>query len=309
MLAYYSASFQNASIEILIECLHMCNRSSIRFNMNRLSLQARARILALLVEGNSMRAASRLAGVSINTVTKLLVDVGTACSEYQDKALRNLPCKRIQCDEIWSFCYSKEKNVAPENKGMLGHGDVYTWTAICSDTKLVPSFMVGKRDEEYAKMFIEDLASRLAHRVQLTTDGHRPYIEAVEGAFGDNIDSAMLVKHYSNPAEAKQAQKRYSPSQFVSADKRRILGSPDVAQVSTSHVERQNLTMRMGMRRFTRLTNGFSKKVENLEHAVALHFMYYNFGRIHKTLRVTPAMEAVVSDHIWGLDEIAALAE
>ncbi len=277
--------------------------------MNRLSLQARARILALLVEGNSMRAASRLAGVSINTVTKLLVDVGTACSEYQDKALRNLPCKRIQCDEIWSFCYSKEKNVAPENKGMLGHGDVYTWTAICSDTKLVPSFMVGKRDEEYAKMFIEDLASRLAHRVQLTTDGHRPYIEAVEGAFGDNIDSAMLVKHYSNPAEAKQAQKRYSPSQFVSADKRRILGSPDVAQVSTSHVERQNLTMRMGMRRFTRLTNGFSKKVENLEHAVALHFMYYNFGRIHKTLRVTPAMEAVVSDHIWGLDEIAALAE
>lgn len=275
--------------------------------MNRLSLQDRAQILALLVEGNSMRATSRLAGVSINTVTKLLVDVGTACSEHQDKTLRNLPCKRIQCDEIWSFCYSKEKNVAPENKGMLGHGDVYTWTAICSDTKLVPSFMVGKRDEECAKVFIEDLASRLAHRVQLTTDGHKPYIEAVEGAFGNDIDYAMLVKHYSNPGEAKQAQKRYSPSQFVSADKRRIVGAPDVTQVSTSHVERQNLTMRMGMRRFTRLTNGFSKKVQNLEHAVALHFMYYNFGRIHKTLRVTPAMEAGIADHVWSMEKIVAL--
>ena len=298
---------------MVVDCDPFCqltllNRSSIIFTMNRLSLQDRAQILALLVEGNSMRATSRLAGVSINTVTKLLVDVGTACSEYQDKTLRNLPCKRIQCDEIWSFCYSKEKNVAPENKGILGHGDVYTWTAICADTKLVPSFMVGKRDEEYAKVFIEDLASRLAHRVQLTTDGHKPYIEAVEGAFGHDIDYAMLVKHYSNPGEAKQAQKRYSPSQFVSADKRRIVGAPDVAQVSTSHVERQNLTMRMGMRRFTRLTNGFSKKVENLEHAVALHFMYYNFGRIHKTLRVTPAMEAGVEDHVWSLEKIASLA-
>lgn len=277
--------------------------------MNRLNLNERARILGLLVEGNSMRATSRLADVSINTVTKLLVDVGTACSEYQDKTLRNLPCKRIQCDEIWSFCYSKEKNVAPENKGILGHGDVYTWTAICSDTKLVPSFMVGKRDEEYAKMFIDDLASRLANRVQLTTDGHKPYIEAVEGAFGNNIDYAMLVKHYSNPGEAKQAQKRYSPSQFVSADKRRIAGDPDVKAVSTSHVERQNLTMRMGMRRFTRLTNGFSKKIENLECAVALHFMYYNFGRIHKTLRVTPAMESGVADHVWSLEEIAELVD
>ncbi len=276
--------------------------------MNRLDIKDRARILGLLVEGNSMRATSRLADVSINTVTKLLVDVGTACSEYQDKTLRNLPCKRIQCDEIWSFCYSKEKNVAPENKGILGHGDVYTWTAICSDTKLVPSFMVGKRDEEYAKLFIDDLASRLANRVQLTTDGHKPYIEAVEGAFGNNIDYAMLVKHYSNPGEAKQAQKRYSPSQFVKADKRRIAGDPDVKAVSTSHVERQNLTMRMGMRRFTRLTNGFSKKIENLECAVALHFMYYNFGRIHKTLRVTPAMEAGITDHVWTLEQIAGLA-
>ena len=275
--------------------------------MNELNLEKRAQILHLLVEGNSMRATSRIADVSINTVTKLLVDVGAASSEYQDQAMHNLPCKRIQCDEIWSFCYSKEKNVAPEDKGILGHGDVYTWTAICSDTKLVPSFMVGKRDEEYAKAFIEDLASRLANRVQLTTDGHKPYLQAIEGAFGCDIDYAMLVKHYSNPGEAKQAQKRYSPSQFISADKRRITGNPDLKHVTTSHVERQNLPMRMGMRRFTRLTNGFSKKIENLEHAVALHFMHYNFGRIHKSLRVTPAMEAGISDHLWSMEEIAAL--
>lgn len=275
--------------------------------MNKLTIEKRAQILALLVEGNSMRAITRLMGCSINTVTALLIDVGQACSEYQDKAMRNLPCKRIQCDEIWSFCYSKEKNVSAEDKGVLGHGDVYTWTSICPDTKLVPSFMVGKRDAEYAHAFIQDLASRLANRVQLTTDGHKPYIEAVEGAFGGEIDYAMLVKHYSNPGEAQQAQKRYSPSEFVSAEKRRISGDPDVKKVSTSHVERQNLTMRMGMRRFTRLTNGFSKKIENLEHAVALHFMFYNFGRIHKTLRVTPAMEAGISDHVWSLEEIAAL--
>lgn len=277
--------------------------------MNKLPIEKRAQILALLVEGNSMRAVTRLVGCSINTVTKLLIDVGQACSAYQDKAMRNLPCKRIQCDEIWSFCYSKEKNVSAEDKGVLGYGDVYTWTSICPDTKLVPSFMVGKRDAEYAHAFIQDLASRLANRVQLTTDGHKPYIEAVEGAFGGEIDYAMLVKHYSNPGEAQQAQKRYSPSEFVSAEKRRISGDPDVKKVSTSHVERQNLTMRMGMRRFTRLTNGFSKKIENLEHAVALHFMFYNFGRIHKTLRVTPAMEAGISDHVWALEEIAALAD
>ena len=275
--------------------------------MNKLSLEKRAQILGMLVEGNSMRSVTRMVGCSINTVTALLIDVGQACSAYQDKAMRNLPCKRIQCDEIWSFCYSKEKNVSAEDKGVLGYGDVYTWTAICPDTKLVPSFMVGKRDAEYAHAFIQDLASRLANRVQLTTDGHKPYIEAVEGAFGGEIDYAMLVKHYSNPGEAQQAQKRYSPSEFVSAEKRRISGDPDVKKVSTSHVERQNLTMRMGMRRFTRLTNGFSKKIENLEHAVALHFMFYNFGRIHKTLRVTPAMEAGISDHVWTLEEIAAL--
>ena len=186
--------------------------------MNILSIEKRAQIINLLVKGKSMRTTSRIADCSINTATKLLIDVGIACSEYQDKAMRNLTCKRIQCDEIWAFCYCKEKNVAPEQEGILGYGDVYTWTAICPDTKLVPSFMVGKRDAEYASMFIEDLASRLANRIQLTTDGHRPCIEAVEGAFGNDIDFVMLVKHYNNPGEAKQAQKRYSPSKLISSD-------------------------------------------------------------------------------------------
>jgi IS1 family transposase len=275
--------------------------------MNILTIEKRAQILHLLVEGNSMRATSRVADVSINTVTKLLVDVGAACSEYQDKAMRNLSCKRVQCDEIWAFCYCKEKNVAPEHEGILGFGDVWTWTAIDADTKLVPSFMVGKRDAQYAQAFIDDLASRLANRVQLTTDGHKPYLNAVEGAFGGDIDYSVLVKHYGNPAGEAQGQKRYSPSSFVSAEKRHVNGNPDIAHVSTSFVERQNLTMRMSMRRFTRLTNGFSKKVENLECMVALHFMHYNFGRIHKSLRVTPAMEAGISDHVWSLEEIAAL--
>jgi len=274
--------------------------------MNRLGLRQRAQILGLLVEGNSMRAASRLADCSINTVTNLLVDVGTACSIYQNDTLRNLPCKRIQCDEIWSFCYSKQKNVPPEHEGELGYGDVFTWTALDPDTKLIASFLVGKRDYAYAKAFISDLAGRLANRVQLTTDGHKAYLEAVEGAFGGQIDFARLVKVYG-PVPT-QDQRRYSPAGFTGADKSVVSGNPDMSKVSTSHVERQNLTMRMGMRRFTRLTNGFSKKIENLEHAVALHFMYYNFGRIHKTLRVTPAMEAGISDHVGTLEEIASLA-
>ncbi len=285
----------------------MPTRSSIMFIMNRLSIQDRARILGVLVEGNSMRATSRLADVSINTVTKLLVDVGTACSEYQDKSLRNLSCKRIQCDEIWSFCYSKEKNVAPENKGILGHGDVYTWTAICADTKLVPSYLVGRRDAGFAKLFIDDLAARLANRVQLTTDGHKAYLEAVESAFGSNVDYAMLVKLYGEPT-GKQTERKYSPGDCNGTIKGTVSGNPDQKHISTSFVERQNLTMRMSMRRFTRLTNGFSKKIENLECAVALHFMYYNFGRIHKSLRVTPAMEAGIVDHVWTLEEIATLA-
>ncbi|MES2103249.1 MAG: DDE-type integrase/transposase/recombinase [Pseudomonadota bacterium] len=254
-----------------------------------------------------MRAASRLADCSINTITKLLVDIGYACQFYQAQVIKNVESKRVQADEIWSFCYSKEKDVAPEDKGILGHGDVYTWTAIDADTKLAISWLVGRRDQEYAETFIADLASRLASRIQLTTDGHGPYLGAVEKIFGGAIDYAMLVKHYEG--QGNNEQRRYSPAKFINADKRRIVGSPDIKEVSTSFAERQNLTMGMGMRRFTRLTNGFSKKIENLEHAVALHFMYYNFGRIHKILRVTPAMEAGISDHVWSLEEIAKLTD
>ena len=275
------------------------------FIMNRMPLAKRAQILGFLVEGMSLRAASRLADCSINTVTKLLVDVGVACAEFQDKTLRNLPCQRVQCDEIWSFVGAKQKHVPTERQGEFGIGDVWTWTAIDANTKLIASWMVGTRGAEPAQLFIRDLASRLANRIQLTTDGHRMYVEAVERAFAGDIDYAMLVKHYGD--DGRSVDRKYSPSAFVSAEKKRINGDPDDAHVSTSYVERQNLTMRMSCRRFTRLTNAFSKKVENHAHAVALHFMYYNFGRIHKTLRVTPAMEAGVADHVWSLEEIAAL--
>ena len=275
--------------------------------MNVLPIEKRAQIMHLLVEGNSMRATSRIADVSINTVTKLLEDVGAACREFHDATVRNIKSKRVQCDEIWSFCYSKEKNVAPEDKGVLGHGDAYTWTAIDSDTKLAISWLVGRRDVESAESFTTDLASRLDGRIQLTTDGYGIYVNAIEKAFGGAVDYAMLVKVYEGMGAMDQ--RRYSPSRFLSADKRRINGTPDMSDVSTSYVERQNLTMRMGMRRFTRLTNGFSKKIENLAHAVALHFMFYNFGRIHKTLRVTPAMEAGIADHVWTLEEIAGLVK
>lgn len=274
--------------------------------MNKLSLQKRAQIIGLLVEGNSMRATSRLVDCSINTVTKLLVDIGYACAFYQNEIIRNVESKRVQCDEIWSFCYSKEKNVAPEHKGVLGHGDAYTWTAIDADTKLAISWLVGRRDGECAEIFIGDLASRLAGRIQLTTDGHGPYLGAVEKVFGGAIDYAMLVKVYG---EESQGQKRYSPAAFVGAEKRRINGKPNMNHVSTSYVERQNLTMRMGMRRFTRLTNGFSKKIENLEHAVALHFMHYNFVQIHKTLKTTPALEAGITDRLWSMEDIARLLD
>ena len=278
--------------------------------MNRLPIEKRAQIIGLLVEGMSMRAVTRITGVSINTVTKLLEDVGLASGLYQAQTLVNLPCKRVQCDEIWAFCYSKEKNVAPADKGILGHGDVWTWTAIDADTKLIVSYMVGKRDGDYACAFIDDLASRLASRVQLTTDGHSAYLHAVSAAFGNDIDDAMLYKIFTNDGPSQSSfARRYSPAQFEATEKRVISGKPQEEHVSTSYVERQNLTMRMGMRRFTRLTNGFSKKVENLEHAVSLHFMHYNFARIHKTLRVTPAMAAGVSDHVWSLEEIAGLAQ
>lgn len=268
-------------------------------------LAKRAQILGLLVEGMSLRAASRLADCSINTVTKLLVDVGMACAEYQDKALRNLPCKRVQCDEVWSFVGCKQRNLPAERKAEPGVGDVWTWTAIDADSKLVLSWLVGDRDKEAATLFVSDLASRLANRIQLTTDGYRIYLEAVSTGFDVPVDYGMLVKHYTEGQQGPE--RKYSPSKFVSAERRKVMGKPDKAHISTSYVERQNLTMRMSSRRFTRLTNGFSKKVENHAHAVALHFMYYNFGRIHKTLRVTPAMEAGVASHVWTLEEIAAL--
>lgn len=272
--------------------------------MNRLNRQKQIQVITALVEGNSIRAACRMTGVAKGTVLKLLADVGRTCKEYQDKTLRNLPCKRIQCDEIWSFCYAKEKNVPEELRGQFGFGDVWTWTALCADTKLVPSWQVGLRDAEYASKFMNDLASRLKNRVQLTSDGHRVYLQTVESAFGSEIDYAMLVKLYSGDPKDDT---RYSPGQCNGTRTASILGNPDYTNVSTSFVERQNLTMRMSMRRFTRLTNAFSKKIENLEHAVALHFMNYNFCRVHQTLRVTPAMEAGVSDHVWSIDEIINL--
>ncbi|MHB8068159.1 MAG: IS1 family transposase [Desulfobaccales bacterium] len=276
--------------------------------MNRLNIERRARIIGCLVEGNSLRATARMTDTAINTVVKLLVDVGKACAEYQNQSLRDLKCKRLQCDEIWAFCYAKAKNVPEDKKGQFGYGDVWTWTAICADSKLVPAWLVGTRDAETATIFMEDLASRLSHRVQLTTDGWKSYLEAVDEAFGTDIDYAMLVKMYGESGVEK-VEKRYSPAKFTGSRKEIIAGNPERKHISTSYAERQNLTMRMSMRRFTRLTNAFSKKVENLAHAVSLHFMYYNFARIHKTLRVTPAMEAGVSDHLWSLEEIAGLTD
>jgi IS1 family transposase len=278
--------------------------------MNRLSLQDRARIIGCLTEGNSMRATSRMCDASINTVTKLLVDVGTACDLYQNETLRNLPCKRVQVDEIWSFCGAKEKNVPPMRRGEFGRGDVYTWVAIDADTKLVPSWLVGQRGIKYARVFIDDLASRMANRIQLTSDGHKAYLTAVEGSFGGDVDYAMLIKLYANTNTAGgEAQHRYSPGECCGTIVGTVCGEPDAKHISTSFVERQNLTMRMSMRRFTRLTNGFSRKVANHACAVALHYMFYNFGRIHKTLRVTPAMQAGIADHVWTLEEIAKLAD
>lgn len=282
-----------------------------RYNMNRLSLQARVRIIGCLTEGNSLRATARLVDVSLNTVTKLLVDVGTACDLYQNETLRNLPCKKVQCDEIWSFTGMKEANVPEEMRGQIGVGDTYTWVAIDAESKLAVSWQVGKRDAYYGQRFMNDLAGRLTGRVTLATDGHHTYIKAVEGAFGQNIDYGMLVKIYGGSTSpiGQANERRYSPAECTGAIKRRISGNPSERDISTSYVERQNLTMRMSMRRFTRLTNGYSKKIQNHACAVALHYMFYNFGRIHKTLRVTPAMQLGITDHVWTLEEIAKLAE
>jgi len=273
--------------------------------MNVLSVEKRAQILHLLVGGNSMRATSRIAGVSINTVTKLLIDAGSACLAFQDEVIRGIKSKRIQCDEVWSFCGSKEKNVPDELKGQKGGHDCYTWTAIDADTKLAISWFVGRRDVEYAEAFMSDLAWRLADRIQFASDGCGPCINDVEKMFDGVIGHATLAKIYGG--EEKEEQMRYSRASFVHADMRRINGTSDPNKVSISHVERKNLTMRMSVRRLAFLTSGFSKKVKNLECAVALHFMYYNFGRIHKALSVTPAMEAGISDHVISMSEIAGL--
>jgi IS1 family transposase len=270
--------------------------------MNKLPHHKRAQILAMLVEGSSMRSISRVADVSINTVTKLLIDAGEACLQLHDETVCEVTASRIQCDEIWSFCYAKQKNVAKADNAPVGAGDVWTWTALDADSKMILSFYVGDRSGQSAMVLMDDLRSRLANRVQLTTDGHKAYLEAVEGAFGGDVDYAQLVKLYGDAPEAFKG--RYSPAECVGIRKSRIEGNPDGKHVSTSYVERQNLTMRMSMRRFTRLTNGFSKKLDNHIYALALYFVHYNFCRVHKSLKVSPAMAAGVSDTLWSFDNI-----
>jgi IS1 family transposase len=274
--------------------------------MNRLSKERQTQVVKCLCEGLGIRATVRMTGASKNTIVKLLSEIGEACNKYQDKALRNLTCKRIQCDEIWSFCYAKQKNVPREKRGKFGFGDVWTWTALCADTKLIVSWRVGDRDAWTAQNFMYDLASRLANRVQLTSDGHKAYLDAVDLAFGTNIDYAMLVKLYG---AVRDKEATYSPAKVISCRAVPITGKPETEHISTSYVERSNLTMRMSMRRFARLTNAFSKKVEHHIAALSLYFMFYNFCRVHQTLRVTPAMEAGISDHVWDVDEIVSLLE
>lgn len=275
--------------------------------MNKLDAKTRAQILHMLCEGQFIRAITRIMGMSKNTVAKLLSDAGAVCAAYQDEALRNLTSRRVQVDEIWSFTYAKQKNVPTAKAAPEGAGDTWTWTAIDADSKLVMSWLVGGRDSEYAMAFMDDLSRRLANRVQLTSDGHKAYLEAVEGAFGGDIDYAMLVKIYGTSPDS--AKGRYSPAECTGAKKQRVEGNPDERHISTSFAERQNLTMRMHMRRFTRLTNGFSNKVEAHANAVALHFMYYNFVRIHASLRMTPAMAAGVTDKLWEIADIVSLIE
>lgn len=275
--------------------------------MNKLPLQTRVQILSMLVEGSSMRSISRVTGVSINTVTKLLEDAGEACAAYHHEAVRDVKAKRVQCDEIWSFCYAKAKNVATAKAAPAEAGDVWTWTGIDADSKLIISYQVGGRDSEYAMWFMDDVAARLATRVQLTTDGHSAYLEAVEGAFGADVDYAQLIKLYGTAPEA--AKGRYSPAECIGARKQRVEGDPDPRHVSTSYVERHNLSMRMGMRRFTRLTNAFSKKLANHIHMLSLYFVHYNFCRVHKTLRMSPAMAAGVSQTLRDVEWIVSLID
>ncbi|MGH6819677.1 MAG: IS1 family transposase [Methylocella sp.] len=275
--------------------------------MKVLDHQARARILHLLCEGSSIRAVTRLTGASKNTVIKLMIDAGKACAAYHDANVRNVTAKRVQVDEIWSFTYAKQKNVPGAKAAPDGAGDTWTWTALDADSKMILSYFIGGRDGECAMWFIDDLRARLANRVQLTSDGHKAYLEAVEGAFGGEIDYAILHKVYGSSPESMKG--KYSPAECIGTQKHRVEGDPDPKHVSTSFVERSNLTMRMHMRRFTRLTNAFSKKVENHAYAVALHMMYYNFVRLHSKLRMSPAMAAGVSDRLWEIGDIVSLVE
>lgn len=291
----------------MLEAKH--KSSDIR-GMNKLPLTKRVQILSMLCEGSSMRSISRVVDVSINTVSKLLVDAGTFCAALHDREVRNVTSKRVQCDEIWSFTAAKQKNVPTMKAPVVGAGDTWTWTALDSDSKLIISWLVGGRDGEYALAFMDDVKDRLANRVQLTTDGLKAYLEAVEENFGADIDYAQLVKIYGEP-EGKRgtAERRYSPAECTGTKKITIEGNPDAAHVSTSYVERQNLTMRMQMRRFTRLTNAFSKKFENHVHMVALYTVWYNFIRVHKTLKMSPAMAAGVSQALWSMENLCQMMD
>src|SRR5438067_814115 len=284
------------------------NQSDNR-GMNKLPLAKRVQILSMLCEGSSCRSISRVADVSLNTVYKTLIDAGKACIRFHDETVRNVTSKRVQCDEAWSFCYAKQKNVAAAKAAPQGAGDVWTWTALDSDTKLILTWQVGGRDAEYALALMDDLRSRLANRVQLTTDGHRAYLQALEEAFGADIDYGMLVKLYGPETHGQGHERKYSPSECIGARKDTITGNPDPKHVSTSYTERANLTMRMSMRRFTRLTNAFSKKLQNHEYMVALYALWYNFVRIHKTLRTSPAMAAGIESRLWSMEDVVALID
>ena len=274
--------------------------------MNKLPTDKRIMILNMLVEGMSMRSVSRITKVSINTVTKLLVEAGEACATYHDSHVLNVKSRRVQCDEIWAFVYAKQKNVPFAKEAPRGAGDVWTWTAIDADSKLIISYLAGGRDSGYAAEFMADVAQRLANRVQLTTDGHKAYLDAVEDTFGSDVDYAQLVKIYGSSLEREG---RYSPASCIGAKLMPVTGDPDTAHISTSYVERQNLTMRMGIRRFTRLTNGYSKKLANHIHMLSLYFLHYNFCRVHTTLRVSPAMEAGIDSSLHDMNWIVGLMD
>jgi len=274
--------------------------------MNQLSTAKRARIVAMMTEGNSLRAIARMTGASINTVTKLLVDLGGACAKFHDERVRNLNARRIEADEIWTFCYARRDNVPQEKHGELGYGDVWTWVGLDADSKLVASWTCGRRDADTAYEFMHDLKSRLATRVQLTTDGLHAYLEATDSAFGTDIDYARLIKVYGSDPNA---ERRYAPAVCLKSETQIVSGDPDPRHISTSYIERQNLTMRMSMRRFTRLTNAHSKKLANHLHAIAIHYVHYNFARAQKGLRGTPAMAAGLTDRVWSIEDIVGLLD